>query len=207
MTTTIPKRRRSDRRVNHPPNMRLTERDKAIIYTIHTHRVLRQDQLETLFDRSRSVMQRVLVRLYDHGFLERKFLSTRGWNSPTLYVLDRKGAELLRREYNLDDLVWYSSSKELKQEFLEHTLAINDIRIAFTKAAEVAGYELLKWVNETELKAAMIVSPFVRHRVEHNSCLSFLIVTLFSKHPMGTHTSFWNWIEAQKRCGFSRQRC
>ena len=93
--------------------------------------------------------------MVDHdGFLERKFLSTRGWNSPTLYVLDRRGAELLRTEYNLDDLVWYSSSKELKQEFLEHMLAINDIRIAVNKAAEASGYELLKWVNETELKAS-----------------------------------------------------
>jgi hypothetical protein len=145
-------RRRRDQRQKVPKPIRLTDRDKWIVYTVHQYRVLRQDQLERLFNRSSSVMQRVMVRLYDHGFLERKFLPILGWNSPTLYVLDRKGAELLRTEFGLEDLVWYNSSKDLKMEFLEHTTSINDVRIALTKAAEAAGYDLRKWVTETELK-------------------------------------------------------
>lgn len=99
-------KRRRDRHLKQPKPIKLTERDKAIIYAVHIYRVLRQDQLEALFGRSKSVMQRVLVRLYDHGFLERKFLPVMGWNSPALYVLDRKGADLLRTEFGLDDLVW-----------------------------------------------------------------------------------------------------
>jgi hypothetical protein len=145
-------KRRRDQRHPNPKPMRLTDRDKQIVHAVHTYRVLRQDQLELLFERSSSVMQRIMVRLYDHGFLERKFLRILGWNSPTLYVLDRKGAELLRTEYGLDDLVWYGSSKDLKMDFLEHTTAINDFRIAVTKAAQLAGYDLLKWVSEGELK-------------------------------------------------------
>lgn len=147
------KKRRRNQRVNTPKPMRLMERDKAIIQAVYDYRVLRQDQLETLFERSPSVMQRVLVRLYDHGFLERKFLSVLGLHSPALYVLDKKGAELLRSEFGLDELVWYPSSKDLKLEFLEHTTAINDFRIAITLAAQRAGYELLKWIGEAELKA------------------------------------------------------
>jgi protein involved in plasmid replication-relaxation len=147
------KRRRRDRRTPTPKPMRLTERDKAIIYTVQQYRVLRQDQLATLFGLGKSVIQRLFVRLYDHGFLERKFLQILGWNSPTLYVLDRKGAELLRTAYGLDDLVWYNSSKALKPDFLEHTVAINDVRIAITKAAQAVGYDLLKWLGENDLKA------------------------------------------------------
>jgi hypothetical protein len=146
-------KRRPNQRVKTPNPMRLMERDKAIIRAVYDYRVLRQDQLETLFERSSSVMQRVLVRLYDHGFLERKFLAILGLHSPALYVLDKKGAELLRTEFGLDELVWYPSSKDLKLEFLEHTTAINDFRIAMTLATGAAGYELLKWVGETELKA------------------------------------------------------
>lgn len=147
------KKRRRDQRPQTLKPMRLTERDKEIIHAVHMYRVLRQDQLEQLFSRSKSVMQRVLVRLYDHGFLERKFLPILGWNSPTLYVLDRKGADLLRAEYGLEDLVWYNTSKDLKMDFLEHTTAINDCRISITNAATAAGYELLKWLTEADLKA------------------------------------------------------
>lgn len=151
--TDQPKRQRRDRRKSNPQPMRLTERDVAIIHAVHTHRVLRQDQLEDLFGRSSSVMQRVLVRLYHHGFLERKFLTVLTQNSPTLYVLDRKGADLLRAEYGLEDLVWYNTSKNLSLEFMEHTTAINDFRIAVTLAVQTAGYELVQWIGERELKA------------------------------------------------------
>lgn len=38
-------------------------------------------------------------------------------------------------------------------DFLEHTTAINDFRIRITIAAQAAGYELLKWFTEADLKA------------------------------------------------------
>jgi hypothetical protein len=50
--------------------------------------------------------------------------------------LDRRGAELLRVEMGYDDLSWHHSSKALGVDFLEHTLAINHVRIAITLAAK-----------------------------------------------------------------------
>jgi DNA-binding MarR family transcriptional regulator len=147
------KRQRRDKRSITPTPMRLTERDKAIIHAVHTYRVLRQAQLERLFFGSQSTAQRVLQRLYQHGFLERKFFPVLTGRSPTMYVLDKKGAELLRSDYGLENLVWYPSSKELKTEFLEHTTAINEFRITVTLAAQFAGYELLNWQGENDLKA------------------------------------------------------
>ncbi len=96
--------KRRDRREKHPRPMQLTPRDIAIVQAIYQYRVLRQDQLERLFGRSRSVMQRVLVRLYQHRFVDRRFLPVFAGSSPTLYVLDKKGAELLRTACGLDDL-------------------------------------------------------------------------------------------------------
>ena len=83
----IQKRQRRDKRSTTPTPMRLTERDKAIIHAVHTYRVLRQEQVERLFFGSQSTAQRVLQRLYQHGFLERKFFPL---NAVRMYVRSRQ---------------------------------------------------------------------------------------------------------------------
>lgn len=135
--------------------MQLTGRDVDVVQAVHTHRVLKQEHIQLLFfgPRNKSGAQRRLERLYDHGYLERALLPVTTGRSPTLYLLDRKGADLLRRERGYDELVWYHSSKTLKPEFLEHTLAINDVMVAVTLACREAGYELAIWQTEGQLKA------------------------------------------------------
>lgn len=146
-------KRRRDQRQGLPAPMRLTERDRDIIEAVHLYRVLRQDQIQTLFFRRQNTTQRVLERLYDHAFLERKFLPVVYGRSPTLYVLDKRGADLLRSERGYEDLIWYSSNKDLKTDFMEHTAAINDFRIAIVVAARRQGLELITWASESQLKA------------------------------------------------------
>ncbi|MHB8626382.1 MAG: replication-relaxation family protein [Aggregatilineales bacterium] len=139
--------------------MQLTARDKEIIGAVCQYRVMRQDQIQTLFfgvnPGARVRAQRRLVKLFDFKYLARFFLPTRGglMCSPTLYGLDKRGAELLRAEFGYDGLHWYSNMKELKDDFLEHTLAIADFRVAVTAACQKAGYDLLAWKGESELKA------------------------------------------------------
>jgi hypothetical protein len=148
-------KRRRDRRAETPKRMQLTERDIAIVEGVHRFRVLRQDQIQRLFfgPRNKSGAQRRLERLYDHGFLERRFLPVSVGRSPTLYVLDRKGVELLRVARGYDELVWYGSSKQLKTDFLEHTLAINEVMVTVTLACRQLGYVLETWLTENQLKA------------------------------------------------------
>ncbi|MEZ4671450.1 MAG: replication-relaxation family protein [Anaerolineae bacterium] len=147
-------RQRRDQRPRKPTPMQLTERDKQVIEAVHLYRVLRQDQIQALFFGASKAAQRRLIRLYHHGFLERLFLPVVAGRSPTFYVLDRKGAELLRSELGYDELHWYNSSKDLKTDFLEHTIAINDFRIAVTHAAQQEGYRLVIWKSESDLKAS-----------------------------------------------------
>lgn len=148
------KRRRRDRRDPHPPRMVLNDRDKAIIWTVYQCRVLRQDQLQALFFSSRAAAQRRLALLYHHGFLERQFLLVRPgiMNSPTLYLLDRRGEELLRAEYGMEEVSWNTSHNHVSSDFLDHALAINDVRIAITLACQESGYELLDWHSESQIK-------------------------------------------------------
>ena len=148
-------RRRRDRRVPNPKRMQLTERDIEIVQAVHQHRVLTQEHIQLLFfgPRNKSGAQRRLERLYDHGFLERLLLPVTAGRSPTLYILDRKGADLLRAERGYDTLAWYHSSRDLKTDFLEHTMAINDVMVAVTLACRARDYELETWQTESQLKA------------------------------------------------------
>lgn len=148
------KRRRRDRRDPNPPRLVLTDRDRAIIRAVHEYRALRQDQVQALFFGSRSAAQRRLALLYHHGYLARQFLlvQTGYMSSPSVYLLDRRGEELLRAEEGLDDVHWKSSHNQVSSDFLEHALAINDFRIAVTLASWQSGYALLEWRSETDLK-------------------------------------------------------
>jgi len=135
--------------------MQLATRDIDIIEGVHTFRVLSQGQIQNLYfsPRNKSGAQRRLEKLFDHKFLERRFLPVTEGRSPTLYVLDRKGAELLRAERGYDELVWYRSSKTLRPDFLAHTLAINEVMVAITLACREQGHLLETWYGENQIKA------------------------------------------------------
>jgi hypothetical protein len=147
--------RNRHRRREHPKGMVLQPRDVDAIAAVQRLRVLKQVHLQALFFGSRATAQYRLERLYDHGFLERKFLTVaRGeGRSPTLYILDRRGAEVLRSERGMENLKWWSSSKDLSPLFLEHTLAINDVLVAVIVACRQQGLLLEDWHTEHEIKA------------------------------------------------------
>jgi hypothetical protein len=148
-------RRKRNVRDSAPPPMELTGRDMQIIEAVYQYRLLRQDQLHTLFfGASKAASQRRLALLYHHGFLDRTFLSVRASYllSPAIYLIDKRGIELLRGELGYEIARWQSEDKRIGQQFLEHTLAVNDVRVAITLAARQLGYELLTWKSEAELK-------------------------------------------------------
>lgn len=152
------KRRKRNVRDTSPPPMVLTERDLEIIRMVYHCRILRQDQIHSLFfGAAKAASQRRLALLYHHGFLTRTFLTVRASYlvGPALYLLDRRGAEALRSEFGYDDIGWTAKSNEVGQPFIEHTLAINDVRVAVMLACRNdPTYSLLEWRGEAELKAA-----------------------------------------------------
>lgn len=164
--------------------MILTARDRQIVEMVYQCRVLRQDQIHALFfGASTSASQRRLALLFHHGFLTRVFLTARAsyMLSPALYMLDKRGAELLRMEFGYDDLAWTTKSNDVGQQFLEHTLAINDVRVAVTLGCrQIAGFELLEWRSEAQMKVSydrVTITP-PKERSEHISLIpdSFFVV-------------------------------
>lgn len=146
-------RARRDERSTAPIPIHLQPRDLDILEAVHTYQVLSTQHIKTLYFPSIHQAYARLGALYHHGFLDRRFLGVRADknNTPILYVLDRRGAECLRKERGIE--VSWSKKKPVTMTFLEHTLAINTVRIAIAKACMTLGFSLLKWLGENELKA------------------------------------------------------
>ena len=146
-----------NKRVEEPPRMRLTSRDIQVVLAVYEYRVLRRDQVQQLFFPSKNTVNERLKRLYQHGFLERRWLPVEyghGTSQP-IYLVAERGADLVAQKLGIDreDVAWRESHNQVEMFFIEHTLMVNQIRIAFTLAAEAAGYTVDKWIKEDELKA------------------------------------------------------
>lgn len=121
--------------------MRLTDRDVRIVIAVYRYRLLSSQQIEALFFPStgskphsrRSACQRRLQLLYHHGFLERipRPLFLGEGRSPFVYALDSRGADLVAQRKDVDraDLDWKPKDNKVGGNFVEHTLAINDVRV------------------------------------------------------------------------------
>lgn len=150
-------------RARDPPPMVLTRRDWEIVKAVRSFRLLTRSQIETLLfppDKGQDHPTKTsrcrlrLKLLYHHGFLERPLASVQPGpaRGDFVYCLDRKGAELIAREEGIE-VNWRPKDKKLSPFFLQHTLRVNDFRIAVTLAAKQRGWALLEWVDEKRLKA------------------------------------------------------
>jgi len=116
----------------------------------------RHRRVEQLFTGKNTTNER-LKRLYQHRFLERRWLPVEYGQgmSQAIYLLGERGADLVAERQGIDRgaVGWQKSHNRVGSPFLEHSLMINDVRIAFTVGAQAAGYEVNTWVGEDELKA------------------------------------------------------
>lgn len=147
-------RAKRHQRRNDATSIRIQTRDIDILDALYRHRVLRQDQLKQLFFNSKERTQKRLRQLYDHRYVDRRFLPERIGGTgrlPNLYVLDRKGADLLQ-EQGLDTIIWHHSYKTVSDQYLKHALPLNDIIVVMKKACQQKSCEFLEWKTESELK-------------------------------------------------------
>ena len=157
------------KRAAQPPPMMLTERDREIVKVVRAFRLLTRSQIETLLfppehgqghPTKTSRCRLRLKLLYQHGFLQRLAVSVRG--SPAqgdlIYCLDHRGADLLAGARGDEPDGWLRAHR-LSPFFLEHTLRINDLRIAVTLAAEKLGWKPGDWLDEAALKALKLNVP------------------------------------------------
>jgi hypothetical protein len=156
MTDTSSRKRASRYiRLNPPPPIVLTARDKEVVRLVNDYRVIRQEHIEKLLFPSKNTAQKRLWLLWQNSFLKREFLPVFGGvqNSPILYLLDREGVDLLQTEFGYErhQLRWFADT--LGQQFLRHTLGLGDIRVAMTRSAQRHNRVIQAWNDETAMKA------------------------------------------------------
>jgi hypothetical protein len=137
--------------------MVLTDRDREIVATVNAYQALLGKQLERLFFTSRSTAQYRLQRLYQHEFLDRHFMtvvSTAPAASPMIYTLGKRGAYLLSQEMGYAPTQLRRFPKVIKWQFMEHLLAINEVRVAVSLACQANGFALEEWLDEPVFRGA-----------------------------------------------------
>jgi hypothetical protein len=120
--------------------MRLTDRDRRIVEVVCQLRFLTRDQIKNLeFEKgSMTACQRRLSLLFHNGYLTavHKPITIDYGSSKRIYCLSKKGAALIAHLYGENEagkIKWNEKQNKVEHFFIEHTLAINDVRIAFFK--------------------------------------------------------------------------
>jgi len=142
------------------PPMRLTDRDKRIVEAVYQLRFLTSEQIKELEfeDGSMTACSRRLKLLYHNGYLAdtRKIIPAGYGSSKRIYCLSKKGAALISHLYGekeAREIKWSEKQNKVESFFIEHTLALNDARIAFIKAAQKSKEYELYWFTESEVKS------------------------------------------------------
>lgn len=144
--------------------MRVTKRDRAIILEVYKYRLLSTPQVEALLFRSErprgclTSCQRRLQLLYHHQFLDRLALPVvlGEGRAPYVYALDERGADVVASVLGFDraDVLWRPRHNQISHQFVNHTLAVNDFRVATTLLADAGNFTMTQWIGEAEFRLA-----------------------------------------------------
>ena len=152
VSTSDPRRRRPRfQRAEAPPAFHITARDVEIIRQVARHRFLRSTHLFQLVSGTPQKISERLGPLYHAGFLDRprsqiEYHVRGGGSAPLVYGLGSRGAQLLKIQDGLDnaDVDWARKNHKTGREFILHTLAVADLRVALTVACrQHKGYSVL----------------------------------------------------------------
>jgi len=122
--------------------IRITERDVEIVRAIAKHHFLSSKHIAMLIDGSDQQLRRRLQLLFHHRYLERPRAQLeyfgRAGSQPMVYGLGNRGARLLAEHDKLpqEKLDWSYKNSKVRREFLEHTLGIAEVMVAFELACK-----------------------------------------------------------------------
>lgn len=146
-------RQRRRRFVRETPDpFQLTERDVALVSRVADYRFLRSTHLSELCQAPHKKVCDRLTSLFHAGYLDRpraQFDHYRagGGSSPIVYGLANRGAQLLIEHDGVEvaDVDWTRKNDLAGRQFIQHTLAIADVRVALQRAIRARpGFQLLE---------------------------------------------------------------
>ncbi len=141
------------------PPFRLNARDVLILQFINDCRALTTEQVALLFFTSLKPAYGRLHKLFHHGYVERQFITqvvTAPAASRMVYTIAPLGAAVLAQNAGYSSEGIHSASRQVRTwDKLQHLLAVNDVRLALTRAVwDTAGMTLKTWRDEFQFRAA-----------------------------------------------------
>src|SRR6267142_322791 len=130
-------------------------RDRQIIQLVQRYRFLRSPQIVLLLGASPQPILRRLQLLYHHGYLERPRAQLDYYHltgsRPIVYGLGNKGAALLRNELGIPvrDVNWGEKNRSVGRIFLEHSLLVSEVMVAFELACRENGQ--VRFIDQQDL--------------------------------------------------------
>ena len=139
------------RRVNKPPAMRLTERDRQILEAVHAYDgMLGISQIQRMFFTGESQAKHRLKLLYQNRYLNRPNKEQRRRVQEMIYWLDKRGAQIVasRNGTPVREFTWRKQPRWFQ---VEHDLAVNDFRLNMEQSCkDDPEIHLETWVPESE---------------------------------------------------------
>ena len=134
--------------------MQLQERDLQLLADLFLHRLMSRGQLERLYFTSASRCNVRLRQLFDHKLVERYYLPLAPYGAQSIYSLGEAGILPVSRrlEWEINE-VKRQARRHKTPQFLEHTLAINETRLAFRDAlADSPVWKMDRWIPEIQCR-------------------------------------------------------
>ena len=210
MTTKELKAKRTGRRdpflrIAKPSPLVLQPRDEAIIEAVYEYGILSGEQIDRLIGFGCATRRNAQLRaLFDHGFVDRKFLPTLQGSPKALYILGRRAVDVVSRNRGVDPqrvTLRIKRTREIKDLFLGHRLELNQARLAFSlalKANPDMGLDL--WRTAPELSGSpLIPDAYCRYSYREKHWGFFFELDRSTE----SHRRFKGKIDAYLEYGFS----
>ncbi|MDD5431326.1 MAG: replication-relaxation family protein [Candidatus Pacebacteria bacterium] len=143
----------------------LQERDKKLIAFCHDYRFLTQEQIRVLSGFGCQTRINIRLRkLFDAGYLSRRFLPVFQGRARILYFVGSRGEEIIAAQAGVDPVKIRQRRKQLlqiKDGSLSHYLAISEFRLAFFMASKHnPAISLNFWRTEKEMPLCLEQKKF-----------------------------------------------
>jgi len=155
-------RRHPFARAANPSPLVLQARDEAIIEAVYNYGISSGEQIEQLIGFGCTTRRNARLRvLFDHRFLDRKFLPRLQGSPKALYLPGRRAIEVLSRTLGVDSQRLALRIKRIRQTkdlFLNHRLQVNEARLAFSLGIRAnPDMRLDLWQTEPELSGSPLI--------------------------------------------------
>jgi len=150
----LPKFRRARRAA---PALRLTDRDRAVLYDLYHYRFLPTSLIQRRHFGSPTRARNRLKLLFHHGFVDRTFLPSAGPStSEALYSLGPAATAELAAVYGLEPADVQRRRRPVEPFFIAHELLVARFRLSVAYAGASKGVGIRQW---TEREAAKLRVP------------------------------------------------